>query len=122
MRTNYTAVLGPSATDAQVQLSGSLSNFGGNTLGAVVRWTDRSDFYKAYITGTNLVIQKKVQGTTTTLKSTAFPAQAGTSYTVLFSVVGTTLSANVWPTGALGLAPGCCQPLIVPCRLALVVC
>jgi outer membrane protein assembly factor BamB len=95
----YTAILGPAAADAQVQLSGSISSFGRNTLGAVLRWSDNNDFYKAYITGTNLVIQKKVQGAITNLKSTAFAAQPGTSYTILFSVVGATLSASVWPTG-----------------------
>jgi hypothetical protein len=81
-------------------MSGSLSSYGGNTLGAVLRWTDINNFYKAYITGTNLVIQKKVTGKTTNLKSTSFPAKPGTSYTVLFSIVGTTLSAKVWPTGS----------------------
>jgi hypothetical protein len=93
-------VLGPSATDVQVQFSGSLSSFGGNTLGAVLHWTNSNNFYKASITATNLIIQKKVQGTITTLKSTAFTAKAGTSYTIRFSLVGTTLSASVWLTGA----------------------
>ena|SRR5579864_8421005 len=96
----YTAVLGPVAADTQAQLSGSISSFGGNTLGAVLRWSDRNDFYKAYLTGTHLVVQRKVQGTLTNLKSIAFAAQPGTSYTLLFSAVGTTLSASVWPTGA----------------------
>jgi len=98
--TSYTAVLGPNATDMQIQLSSSLSSFGGNTLGAVNRWTDRNDFYKAYLTGTNLVIQKKVRGSITNLKSIAFAARPGTSYTLLFRVVGTTLSASAWPTGS----------------------
>ncbi len=97
--TSYTAVLGSSATNAQVQLSGSLSSFGGNTLGAVLHWTDSNNFYKAYITGTNLVIQKKVKGAITALKSTPFTAKAGTSYTILFNLAGTTLSASVWATG-----------------------
>jgi len=97
--TGYNAVLGPSTTNVEVQFNGSISSFGGNTLGAVLHWTDRNDFYKAYITGTNLVIQKKVKGTITNLKSTSFTAMPGTSYTVLFSIVGTTLSASVWPTG-----------------------
>lgn len=97
----YTAILGPtSTTDAQVQVSGTLSNYGGNTLGVVTRLTDSNNFYKAYITGTNLVIQKKVTGKTTNLKSIAFPAKPGTSYTLLLSAVGTTLSAKVWPTGS----------------------
>jgi hypothetical protein len=96
---SYTAVLGPGATNAQVQVTASLGSFGGNTLGSVLRWTDRSDFYKAYLTGTHLVMQKKVKGTSTNLKSVAFAATPGTSYTLLFSIVGTTLSASVWATG-----------------------
>jgi hypothetical protein len=95
----YTGVLGPTATNAEVQFSGSLSSFGGNTLGAVLRWTNASNFYKAYITGSNLVISKKVNGTITQLKSVAFTATPGISYTLLFSAVGNTLSASVWQTG-----------------------
>jgi hypothetical protein len=43
-----------------------------------------------------LVIQKKVNGTTTILASVPFRASAGTSYTIHFGVVGSTLTANVW--------------------------
>ena len=96
--TSYTGVLGATATNAEVVTSGSLSSFGGNTLGAVLRWTDNNDFYKAYITGTNLVISKKVGGTVTKIKSVSFTATAVTLYTIDFSVVGTTLTASAWPS------------------------
>lgn len=95
----YNAVLGPSATNAEVIFSGSMSSFNNTNLGAVLRWTDTNDWYKAYISGTSLVLQKKVNGTTTMLKTAPFAATAGTSYTIDFSIVGTTLSANVWQTG-----------------------
>ncbi len=97
--TSYNAVLGPVAADAKVQFSGTLSSFTGTNLGAVLRWTDSKNWYKAFIDGSSLVIQKKVNGTNTRLASAAFPATNGTSYTLLFRVVGQTLSASVWPTG-----------------------
>ena len=96
----YSAVLGPTATNAQVLFSGSMSSFKYTNLGAVLRWTNGNNWYKAYIDGTNLVIQKKVNGSTTILNKTAFAAQAGISYTLRFSVVGSTLSAKVWQTGS----------------------
>jgi len=70
------------------------------TVGAVLRWTDGNNWYKAYIDGANLVIQKKVNGTTTVLHQIPFASQAGTSYTLRFNVVGSTLSAKVWQMGS----------------------
>jgi hypothetical protein len=96
------AVLGPAASNAEVVFSGSVSSFNANAtnIGAVLRWTDGNNWYKAYIDGANLVIQKKVNGTITVLHQTPFAAQAGTSYTLRFNVVGSTLSAKVWQMGS----------------------
>jgi len=96
---SYTAVLGPGAANAQVLFSGSLSSLGSNTLGAVVRWSDGNNFYKAYINGGSLLISKKVNGSITKLGSVAFSATAGVSYTLLFNVSGSALAASVWPSG-----------------------
>ena len=93
---SYSAVLGPTATNAEVYMNVSISSFANNNFGTVLRWTNGNDWYKAYIDGTNLIIQKKVSGTTTTLKSMPFAAQAGTAYSMHFRVVGSTLYANVW--------------------------
>jgi len=93
-------VLGPIVTNAQVLFSGSISTFNSTNLGAVLRWKDGNNWYKAYIDGSNLIIQKKVQGTTTILGTKAFTATAGTSYSLRFSISSTTLSAKVWQTGA----------------------
>ncbi len=79
--------------------SGSMSSFNNTNLGAVLRWNDTNNWYKAYINGTTLVVQKKVNGTTTIIGSASFAATAGTSYTLRFRVVGTTLYAKVWRTG-----------------------
>lgn len=95
----YNALLGTVAADSEVIFSGSLSSFQYTNLGAIVRWTNTNNWYKAYIDGTSLVIQKKVNGAYTTLKTVKFAATAGTSYTIDFSVAGTTLSANAWVTG-----------------------
>jgi streptogramin lyase len=98
--TSYNAVLGPTSINAQVLFSGSISSFNASTtnLGAVLRWTDTNNWYKAYIDGANLIIQKKVNGSATILTQTPFAAQAGTSYSLRFSAVGSTLTAKVWPT------------------------
>ena len=95
----YSAVLGPSATNAQVLFSGSMSSFNNTNMGAVLRWTDGNNWYKAYIDGTNLILQKKVSGSTSIMKTVPFAASAGTSYTLRFSISGSTLSAKVWKTG-----------------------
>jgi len=93
------AVLGPVTTNASVLFSGSISNFSSNNIGAVTRWVDGNNWYKAYIDGANMIIQKKVNGTSTTLATVPFVATAGKSYSLRFNVTGTTLSARVWLTG-----------------------
>ena len=93
---SYSAVLGPTATNAEVYVTGSLSSFSNSNFGDVLRWTDGNNWYKAYIDGASLIIQKKVGGVASIIASVPFAATAGTAYTVHFRVVGTTLSANVW--------------------------
>lgn len=97
--TSYNAILGPGATDAEVLFTGSMSSFSNTDLGAVLRWTNGDNWYKVGINGNKLVLQKRVNGTTTTLAAVSFSATAGTSYTLRFRVVGTTLYAKVWKTG-----------------------
>jgi len=96
---SYDALLGPQVSDAEVVFTGSMNNFSGTNLAAVLRWTDTSNWYRVYIDGSSLVIQKKVAGTLTKLKSIAFAATNGTSYTLRLNVVGSTLSAKVWQAG-----------------------
>jgi hypothetical protein len=97
---SYSAVLGPPARNAEVLFSGSLSSFNYANIGAVLRWADDNDWYKAYIDGANLAIERKAHGLTTTLIEVPFAAQAGISYTLRFSAVGSTLSAKAWRTGS----------------------
>ena len=99
--TTYNAVLGKSATNAQVVVSGSLSNYSNNAnFGSVLRWTSSNNAYKAYINGNTFYIMRIVSGTTTFIASTAFTAKANTSYTIRFRVYGSTLNAKVWATGS----------------------
>jgi hypothetical protein len=94
----YSATLGPTATDAEVLSSGSMSSFTGTFLGAVLHRTNGNNYYRAYISGTNLVVVKKVNGQIAVLKQIPFTATAGISYTIRFRVVGTTLYTKVWQT------------------------
>ena len=96
---SYDAILGPQVSNAEAVFTGSMNNFSGANLGAVLRWTDTNNWYRAYIDGKNLIIQKKVGGTLTKLKSIAFAATNGTAYTLRFNGVGSTLSAKVWQAG-----------------------
>ena len=101
--TSYSAVLGPTTTNAEILFSGSLSSLSGTTtnIGGVLRWTDGNNWYKAYIDGSNnLVIQKKINGSATILATVPFSPLAGTSYTLRFRVSGSTLSAKIWQTGS----------------------
>jgi len=95
----YTALLGSnSATNVSVLFSGLMSSFSSGThIGAVLHWTDSSHWYRAYIDGTNLVIQKA--GSSTPLATTKFSASTNTGYFIRFSITGTTLSARAWAAG-----------------------
>ena len=88
---------GPAATDAEVYATGSISSFSNSNFGDVLRWTNGNNWYKASLTGTKLLLQKRVAGTTTTLGTVSFSAAAGISYTIHFRVVGSTLTASAWP-------------------------
>jgi subtilase family serine protease len=95
---NYDALLGATATNAEVLFTGSISAFNDSNIGSALRWNNTNNWYKAYIDGKNLVLQKKVNGATTVLSSVPFSAKSNTSYTLRFQVVGSTLSARVWQT------------------------
>lgn len=103
----FNAILGPTTTDAEVVFSASINQINPNSvnIGAVLRWTDNNNWYKAFINGTELVILKRIQGSTIQLGAIPFSAQSGQSYTLRFRALGATLFARVWrsndpePTG-----------------------
>lgn len=96
------AVLGPAGSDMDVTLNGMVNRFaGGANLGAVVRWNDANNWYKAFIDGTHLVMLRRVNGTSVQLASVPFRAQGGTFYTLRLRVVGTTLFTKAWRSGTI---------------------
>ncbi len=93
------AMLGPTSSNVEVSVSGSLSRFGGIiNFGVVVRWADANNWYKAFINGTHFVMLKRVKGVTTQLSIQPFTAQGNTLYTIHFRAIGVVLFANVWPS------------------------
>ena len=94
----YDAIVGPVAVNSEVEFSGSLSQYASSSLGALLRWTDANNLYKAFLGGGQLMLLKKVAGVVTVLKTVPFQTRDGVSYTIRFRVVGHLLLANVWPT------------------------
>lgn len=98
----YTAILGPVITNADVVVSGSISQFNNSQLGgAFLRWTDDAHYYKTYIDGSKLyILRRPAPGADPVLASAAFSARANTSYTLRFRAIGATLQAKAWQTGS----------------------
>ena len=98
----FNAVLGTPNTNAEVLVSASANQFvaGGKVnIGAVLRWTDANNWYKALIDGTNLQILSRVNGVTMSLAVMPFPAKGGVMYTLRFRVMGANLFARAWQSG-----------------------
>ena len=72
-------------------------NGGKVNTGAVLRWVDDKNWYKALIDGAHLQLLSRINGTSKSLATMAFPAQDGVSYTLRFRVVGANLFAKAWP-------------------------
>ena len=92
--------LGASESDEQVVATGSTSTFSGGDYGVILRYVNGSNWYKAYIDGSNLLIRRDLGGTNTVLTSVPFAAAASTSYTLKFQAFGNSLLAKVWPTAS----------------------
>lgn len=95
----YSAIIGPSVTNAEILFTGTLSSFQQDNLGAVLRWQDALDWYKACIDGNQLLLLKDVDGTITLLNAVSFSANANTLYSLRFAIEGAQLFARVWPAG-----------------------
>jgi hypothetical protein len=95
----FNAIMGPATANAEVVFSGIVNQFalGGNVnIGAVLRWSDANNWYKALIDGTQLQILRRINGKTTSLGSVPFSAQGGASYTFRFRAVGAALFVKTW--------------------------
>src|SRR5216683_3461586 len=95
----FNAILGPAMTNDEVVFSGTVNQFAqGATvnMGAVLRWTDANNWYKALIDGSKVQIVRHINGKTTSLGSVPFSAQGGPSYTLRFRAVGAALFIKAW--------------------------
>jgi hypothetical protein len=95
----FNALLGPNKNNVQVLLQGTINQFaanGNSNIGAVLRWSDINNWYKAFIDGANLSIIKRVNGNQVTLGTVPFNAQGNTMYSLRFQAVGATLYAKAW--------------------------
>jgi len=93
----FNALLGPASSNVEVVLAGSVNRFaGGANLGAVLRWTDSNNWYKALIDGAHLSILRRVNGVTTVIGSKPFNAQGNIVYMLRFRAIGATIFAKVW--------------------------
>lgn len=94
----FNALLGPMITNAEIVFSGTVNHFaqGKVNMGAVLRWTDDHNWYKALSDGSKLEILKRVKGTATQLGSIPFSAQEGVPYTLRFRVLGAALFVKAW--------------------------
>ena len=96
----FNAVLGPISSNTDVVVSTTVDRFdnGKVNIGAVVRWNNPNNWYKALIDGSHFSFIKHIHGVGSTLASIPFLAQGGVSYTLRIRVLGTTFFAKVWPT------------------------
>jgi hypothetical protein len=95
----FNAILGP-RTVSEVVTSGSVSHFDSqrDNLGAVLRWSNDANYYKAYLDGAQLVLIKRVAGTVTRLGAVPFSARDGASYSLRFRILGSQLQVRAWPS------------------------
>lgn len=96
----FNAVLGPATPNVEVLLKSSVNRFAGGTtnVGAVVRWNDTKNWYKALIDGAHLAVLKDTGDVAVSLASVPFKAQGGVTYSLRFRAVGAMLFARVWPS------------------------
>jgi len=97
--TNYDAIIGPKIRNGSILFTGSLTLFADTNFGGTLRWQDTNRWYKAYIDGKSLIIQKRMDADNhPQLQSVPFTAVAGLSYTIRFQIVEALLMAKVWLT------------------------
>ncbi len=100
---NVSAVLGPSVSDADVVITGSVGSFvttgSNNEIGPMVRWVDNNNFYKAGFNGQNLRLYVRTNAGPVTLSTVPFAASGGVAYSIRIRVVGTSFMAKAWQAG-----------------------
>jgi len=104
-----TAILGNAFSDGELVVTGTASDFtNDNQLGVALRWTDDFHYYKAYLTGNQFILIKRLNGTSNfsqPVQAVTFTTKPNVSYSIRFRIVGSTLEARAWqsdqtePTG-----------------------
>jgi hypothetical protein len=101
---NVSAALGPSVANSDVVVTFSVSSFvtttSNNEFGAMFRWTDNNNFYKAGMNGTNFRLYVRTTAGPVTLSTIPFAASAGVAYTIRVRAVGSSLMAKAWPAAS----------------------
>jgi hypothetical protein len=97
----FNAVLGPLNNNAEALVSASVNHYaaGNVNVGAVLRWTDANNWYKALFDGVKLQILSRVNGVTTSLASVPFHANDGVAYSLRFRALGANLFVRAWQSG-----------------------
>ncbi|HZS75663.1 MAG TPA: hypothetical protein VFA41_03555 [Ktedonobacteraceae bacterium] len=97
----FNAILGPTITNAEVLFTASMNHFHQDkaNFGAVLRWTDPKNWYKALLDGKQLQILRSVNGVIKPLGSVPFKPKDGAMYTIRFRALGATLSLKAWQSG-----------------------
>lgn len=95
----YNALLGPVVQNAEVLFTSSITSFNSTSIGASLHWVDANNWYKAALTGSTLVLQKKLNGVTYVLASVPFTASPNTAYTMRFRMVNSMLYVRAWVAG-----------------------
>lgn len=104
---DWVATLGSTTiTDTELLVHCTISDFGNDGLGVYLRYVDSSNWYRVFLYGGSLAVDKKVAGTFTgTVASSAFSPVNNTFYWIRVHMEGTQLQAKVW-SGTLGSEPG----------------
>ncbi len=98
---DFDVYLGGTLKDTEVVVRLTASSFGDDAGGVYLRFIDANNFYRCFLTGSQLVIDKKVSGSFTGGIGTAsFTATSGTYYFIRFHALGTNLMARAWQSGS----------------------
>jgi hypothetical protein len=95
------ATINVTTSDAEILITGSANQFSANgavNLGGVLRWQDARNWYKVLINGSVFQLLRAVNGKISVLAAKPFAAVGGTSYSIRFRALGSSLFAKTWPS------------------------
>lgn len=102
---DWMAYLGPTTTDCDETVRCTISDFGNDGVGIYARYVDANNWYRIFIYGSSVAVDKKVSGVFAgTVASSAFSPTNNTFYWLKIHLSGSTLQVKVW-SGTLGSEP-----------------